>query len=152
MVNAQEEVSIQEEAIALENAMYSNSYVVILETSNDYFALRKKMFNLSKELNIEIDTMDRGFDRKEKIISLPENYEDIIYAGFYYPRRFNSETLSLEYLNYYKDDSKFLEGPMALVTMITSDKKEAEERLKSIKMYEKKAFILQARIYIACMH
>ena len=85
---------------------YMNAYIVVSDTSQNYFELRQKMFELSKVLKTEIDTMGRGFNKNKNLICLPENDEDEIYAGDYFPRRYPSETLSLEYLIYYTNGNK----------------------------------------------
>ena len=141
-INAQE---ISEE-------QYMNAYIVIADTSQNYVELRKKMFGINEKLKTEIDTMGRGFNREKNLICLPENDEDEIYAGDYFPRRYPSETLSLEYLVYYTNGKKPTEGTIALVTIITDNKEKADKKLAEIKKYSDKAFIVNSQIYMGCMH
>ncbi len=136
----------------INDELYMNAYIVVSDTSKNYNKLRKKMLKLSEKLNSEIDTMGRGFNRTKNLICLPENDEDDIYAGDYFPRRFPSETLSLEYLIYYINGSKPTEGTIALVAMVTDDKKKAENKLSKVKNYSKGAFIVNTEIYMGCMH
>lgn len=136
----------------ISDEQYMNAYIVISDTSQDYSELRQKMFDLNEKLKTEIDTMGRGFNREKNLICLPENNEDEIYAGGYFPRRYPSETLSLEYLVYYTNGKKPTEGTIALVAIITDDKEKADKKLVEVKKYSDKAFILNSQIYMGCMH
>jgi len=136
----------------ISDEQYMNAYIVIADTSQNYVELRKKMFDINEKLKTEIDTMGRGFNREKNLICLPENDEDEIYAGDYFPRRYPSETLSLEYLVYYTNGKKPTEGTIALVTIITDNKEKADKKLVEIKKYSDKAFIVNSQIYMGCMH
>ena len=131
---------------------YINAYVVICDTSQDYYELREKMFLLNKALKIEIDTLGRGYDLSKKQICLPEDDEDEIYSGNFYPRRYPSETLSLEYLNYYVNGFKPNKKTIDIISLITDDKDKAELQIIEIKKYSENAFILNSTIYMGCMH
>ena len=84
------------------NATY---FVVVADTNSDYFFLRDKMFKLSMRLQLPIDTMGRFFNKTKNLIALPDNDEDEIYAGDYFPRRFPSDNFSLEYLDFYQREA-----------------------------------------------
>jgi len=131
---------------------HMNAYIVVSDTSQNYFELRQKMLDLSQALKTKIDTMGRGFNKTKNLICLPENDEDKLYAGAYLPRRYPSETLSLEYLVYYTNGKKLTKETIALVTMITDNKKKAEKKLTEMKKYSAKAFILKSKIYMGCIH
>lgn len=88
--------------------MYMNAFIIVADTSESYEILHKKMYELSSKLNFEVDTMGRGYDKNKGLICLPENHEDEIYAGDYFPRRYPSDKLSLEYLDYYKKEINHL--------------------------------------------
>jgi len=136
----------------ISDEQYMNAYIVVSDTSQNYFELRQKMFDLNEKLKTEIDTMGRGFNKKKNLICLPENDKDEIYAGDYFPRRYPSETLSLEYLIYYTNGKKPTEGTIALVTIITDNKEKAEKKLAEVKRYSDSAFIINSKIYMGCMH
>ena len=136
----------------ISDEQYMNAYIVVSDTSQNYFELRQKMFDLKEKLKTEIDSMGRGFDKKKNLICLPENNEDEIYAGDYFPRRYPSETLSLEYLIYYTNGKIQTEGTIALVTIITDNKEKAEKKLAEVKKYSDRAFIVNSKIYMGCMH
>ncbi len=137
---------------AQDSSEYTNAYVVIADTSNDYYDLRSKMFELSKNSNLEIDTLDRGFDADENKLCLPKDHEDYIYAGFYYPRRDYSMSISIEYLEYYKSGSLSGNGPYALVCAISGNKEQAKIIRDKIVPIFGKTYIMGSRIYIGCMH
>lgn len=86
---------------------------------------------------------------RQKLI-LSESDEDEIYAGSYFPRRFPSENLSIEYLEFYDDKADSL--TFALVSGIYETKSKADSALKAMKKFEPNAFLLKSRIYIGCMH
>jgi hypothetical protein len=132
--------------------MYMNAFIVIADSSQVYSELKLKMFNLKDKLNVEIDTMGRGYNKTKDLICLPENDEDEIYAGDYFPRRFPSETLSLEYLDYY--DKKNGEKTIGLIVGIFQQKEKlnAERLLKKLSEFFPNAYILNTDIYMGCMH
>ncbi len=129
---------------------YAAYYIVIADTGQDYFVLRKKMFGLNSKLNLPIDTMGRLFNAGKNLIALPENDEDELYAGEYFPRRFPSINLSLEYLNFYQKEAG--QKTIALVTGIYETNQQADNACKVLRKTEKKAFKIKAEIYVGCMH
>jgi len=131
---------------------YMNAYIVVADTSQDYIELREKMFDLSDKLKLEIDTMGRGYSKTKKLISLPDNHDDEIYAGDYFPRRYPTETLSLEYLEYYTEGVNPTEGTIALILTITDNQEIASTTLKRVQQYTESAYIINTRIYMGCMH
>jgi hypothetical protein len=129
---------------------YATYFIVVADTSTDYYFLHKKMFNLSRHLNIPIDTIGRFYNTIKNLIALPDNDEDEIYAGDYFPRRFPSDNLSLEYLNFYQKQAS--EKTIALVTGIYETEKSADSALTVLHKTEKKVFKIKADIYVGCMH
>lgn len=129
---------------------YANYFVVVADTSADYFLLHKKMLALNRRLHIPIDTMGRFYNKAKNLIALPDNDADEVFAGNYFARRILSEDLSLEYLNFYQPQSR--EKTIALVTGIYETQKSADSALAVLKKAEKKAFKIASTIYIGCMH
>jgi hypothetical protein len=129
---------------------YQTMYVVVADTSAVYYPLHEKMFALHTSLKQEIDTMGRYYDKKLDKIVLPLDDEDDIYAGDYYPRRYASSALSLEYLSMYSDTAS--PKTMALVTGIYESEKSADSAFVIVKQKAPKAFTLKAKIYMGCMH
>lgn len=136
-----------------ENALEGNYqiyYLVIADTGMRYAPLQASMFQLHTELDMTIDTMERTYYPEKDLIALPEDHEDEIYAGDYFPRRSPGNTLSLEYLSTFSKKSN--EKTIALVAGIYDDLQEAEEAAKPIKKLMTNTFILKANVYIGCMH
>jgi hypothetical protein len=125
-------------------------FVVVADTNLDYSSLYKKMFDINSKLKIPIDTMGRFFNKKKNLIALPDNDEDDIYAGDYFPRRFPSDNLSLEYLDFYQRQAG--EKTIALVTGIYVTEKSADSALSILQKTETKVFKIKADIYVGCMH
>jgi hypothetical protein len=139
--------SVVEDTTDYNNATY---FVVVADTSLDYPTLHRKMFDLNSKLKIPIDTMGRFYNKTKNLIALPDNDEDEIYAGDYFPRRFPSDNLSLEYLNFYQRQAS--EKTIALVTGIYETEKSADSALTVLHKTEKNVFKIKADIYVGCMH
>ncbi len=129
---------------------YATYFVVVADTSSDYFLLRKKMFYINKQTGIPIDTAGRFYNKVKNLIALPDNDADEIYAGDYLPRRFPSNNLSLEYLGLYQKQAK--EKTIALVTGIYETEKRADSVLVILQKIEKKTFKIKSNMYIGCIH
>jgi hypothetical protein len=125
-------------------------YIVVADTGNDYYELRDQMLSISNTANLIIDTMGRYYNEQKKLIQLPDNDEDEVYRGDYFPRRFPSESLSLEYLTLYNSISG--DNTIALVTGIFETKHSADSARQSILNIQPKTFVLESRIYTGCMH
>lgn len=125
-------------------------FVVVADTSSDYYFLHEKMFALNRQLNIPIDTMGRFYNKSKNLIALADDDEDKIYAGEYYPRRSPSDNLSLEYLKLYQEQAG--DKTIALVTGIYETEKSADSALIILQKTEKKVFKIKADIYVGCLH
>lgn len=128
---------------------YSIYYVTIADTSSNYHLLDGKMYELSKTMNKKIDTMNRHYDAKKNDIVLADDDEDEMYRGEYFPRRYPSEDLSLEYLEVY---TEYPTNAIALVAGIYEEQKAADSTLTLLKPHATKAFVLKSRVYVGCMH
>lgn len=129
---------------------YATYFLVIADTSKDYFLLRKKMMNIHSKMNWPIDTMGRYFNKEKNEIVLPDDDEDELYAGSYFPRRFPTRDLSLEYLDFYQERAG--EHTIALVAGIYETEQSADSALTIIRVFDKKAYKLKSNIFIGCMH
>ncbi len=129
---------------------YATYFVIVADTDANYYTLRDKMFTLNKQLNMPIDTMGRYYNAAKNLIALPDDAEDDIYAGDYFPRRYPSENLSLEYLSIYREQSP--EKTMALITGIYERESSADSAMALIKKAEGRVFKLRSNIYVGCMH
>jgi hypothetical protein len=129
---------------------YATYFLVVADTSKDYFLLRKKMMNIHSKMNWPIDTMGRYFNKKKNEIVLPDDDEDELYAGSYFPRRFPTSDLSLEYLDFYQERAG--ERTIALVAGIYETEQSADSALAIVRVFDNKAYKLKSEIFIGCMH
>ena len=129
---------------------YATFFIVISDTGRDYYPLRNKMIALGDRLDILVDTMGRQYNAEKDLIALPENAEDEMYAGDYFPRRFPSEHFSLEYLNFYKENSN--DKTIALVAGIYDNDRSADSALTVLRTIEGNSFKYKAKVYTGCMH
>ncbi len=128
---------------------YADYYIVVVDTGTNYYLLRDKMFTVKQSTGIPIDTMDRHYDKSKDLIIVPDTSSDEIYAGDYFPRRYPSANLSLEYMTVYKPDSK--DKTIGLIAGIYEKKNSADSALNII-AGQKEAFELKSKVYIGCMH
>jgi hypothetical protein len=129
---------------------YTNYWIVIADTGLKYDQLLKQMLVLNEKVKLPIDSMGRFYNRKKDLIALPDNDEDEMYAGEYFPRRFESDFLSIEYLNYYTSSSK--EKVMSIVAGVFINESSADSVLTQIRNFKSSAFKLKANLYTGCMH
>jgi len=87
---------------------------------------------------------------KKNLISLTDDHEDEVYAGDYFPRRFPSEFLSLEYLSLYKENAG--DKTIALLVGIYETEKAADSISNILKNREPKLFKIKTEMYVGCMH
>ncbi|WDF76519.1 hypothetical protein ACFGVS_26285 [Mucilaginibacter sp. AW1-7] len=128
---------------------FANYYVLVADTGKDYDELKAKMLALHESSNLAIDTMGRYYDKTKGLIDLPDDDDDEMDTGEYFPRRYPSESLSLEYLDEYRPASK--SKMIALIVGIYETKTSADSALNAIKP-GKNAFVQKARIYVGCMY
>jgi hypothetical protein len=129
---------------------YVKLYAVIADTGFNYFVLNRSMYSISAALRISVDTMGRHYDPKKKKIVLSDTDEDELYRGEYFPRRFPSSYLSMEYFATYTSDS--CGDVMALCAGLFKNEAEADSVLTLIKPAAPKAFKVAAKMYLGCMH
>lgn len=130
--------------------MHATFFLSVADTGRDYFKLRALMLRVSNLTHAAIDTQGRYYNKKKDEIVLPEDDEDEIYAGEYFPRRFESSTLSLEYYGWYAKPST--EKNIAILAGIFSQQKSADSMTALIKPVAPKAFSIRVKIYTGCMH
>ncbi|MCW3121043.1 MAG: hypothetical protein JWQ38_535 [Flavipsychrobacter sp.] len=125
-------------------------WFTIADTSNSYALLAAKMYALQKTLGWPIDTMGRYYNPKKDLIAVPDNDEDEMYRGEYYPRRYPSQNLSLEYYQTYMPNST--EKNIALVAGIYETQQSADSLLLLLKPAALHAFVVKANVFEGCMH
>jgi len=129
---------------------YAVYFIIIADTGKDYFSLRNKMFELNKSVHLSIDTLGRYYNKKKNLIALPDNAKVELYAGEYFPRRFPSESMSLEYLSYYQKESD--KKTIALVTGVYENEKEADDNYNKLIQSGIKPIKMKTKMYVGCIH
>ncbi len=129
---------------------YQMYYAVLADTGRDYSSLHNTMFLIAKELNHPIDTMERYFDESTKELKLLEDSDDEMYAGYYFPRRFEGNFLSIEYLYLY--DNKANINTMALVAGSFLNPESADSLCRKLKPIAPKSLVVMFWEYDGCMH
>lgn len=138
------------DTIAIEDLPYADYYIVVADTGFSYQPLQAKLLQLKATTHLEVDSMGRYYNPQKNRIVLPDDDEDEIYAGEYYPRRDQGEYLSLEYLYVYSRNTE--DSMIALITGIYPDEAAAKAALPAIKAQVPTAFTMKASVYIGCMH
>jgi len=129
---------------------YTIVHVVVADTGLDYYPLQQAMYSLSSQLNIPIDTMNRYYNAQKNEIVLADDDEDEMYRGEYFPRRFASAVLSLEYYRIYNDTTT--DKNIALIAGTYESAKSADSALALLRPLAPQSFGKAARIYVGCMH
>ncbi len=132
------------------NDQTATYFVVVTDTGSSYHRLHEYMMALHQSASLEIDTMGRGYNKAKDLIALPEDDEDEMYAGEYFPRRFPSTNLSLEYLSLYREHAH--PKTIALIAGIYGTAPEADSAASVLRKQRTGAFVLKSEIYIGCMH
>jgi hypothetical protein len=132
------------------NEEVATFFIVVADTGLNYYLLNQKMYALSDQLHMQIDTMGRYYNKNKDLISLPVNHEDKVYAGAYFPRRFPSASLSLEYLSFYREQPS--KNTIALVAGIYEKQESADSALSVLRKAEENPFMFKTNIYIGCVH
>jgi hypothetical protein len=108
------------------------------------------MYRAGMAMHLLVDTEGRYYNKKLKRIVLREDDPDEIYRGQYYIRRYDGESLSLEYLNFYAEGAPG--NTIALVAGIYGQRRNADSMLRVARGYVPGAFVVKAKLYMGCMH
>ncbi|GAB2530106.1 hypothetical protein [Spirosoma aerophilum] len=125
-------------------------FVVVADTGVYYANLRQQMLGYQTPLRQSIDTMGRTYSKAKDLIALPDNSEDLVYAGDYYPRRFPSSTLSIEFMDVYHETSS--DKSMALIAGIYEQQRTADSALMILKKFSPRAFAIKSTLSADCLH
>jgi hypothetical protein len=133
-----------------EDNFMQTMYIVIADTGYDYHAVRRQMIDLNRSTSIPIDTMDRYYNENHRMIMVPDSLEDELYGKYYFMRRYPSESMSIEYLNYY--DSTIKDDRFAIFAGMYESEAKADSLLDEVLTYSKNAYMLPVEMYMGCMH
>lgn len=129
---------------------YAEYWIVIADTSLSYADLHAVLLRLHERSGLEIDTMNRYYNTERDQLILKEDDPDELYRGEYFPRRFPSETLSIEYLDFY--DGAGNDKTMACVAGIFERQRRAKRLVRKWRKEFPHLHTVHARVYIGCMH
>ena len=141
-----------EEISETKNEDYETAFVIVLDTSEQFY----KMYDLAKatseKFQLEFDTIERTYFPETNIWGVSQSSSDEIYRGQYFPRRKGDEKdkLSLEYMYWY--DKKSNDKKLMLVSNVFSFSMDAEQSVAAWRKSFPQAFILQCEMYFGCMH
>lgn len=125
-------------------------YVLCLEKSNNYNYLDSLMLAAGPKTNLPIDTMNRYYNKKKKMIVLSDKDEDEMYRGEYAPRRFTGSFISIESYSYYQTEAD--QSMMCLIGGLFDKKEDAELLLNEIKETFPHSEVFHTRLYNGCIH
>jgi hypothetical protein len=125
-------------------------YVLVADTGKQYITLNTTMYTLARKTDLEVDTLGRYYNSQKNKIVLSEEDDDELYAGEYFPRRFPSTSLSMEYMDTYNSNAS--EGMMGIIAGIFQKEEEAVAALKKIQALQANAHVIKAAIYVGCIH
>jgi hypothetical protein len=128
---------------------FADYYILVADTGSDYYSLRNKMIDLEHSAGIPIDTSGRYYNKSKDLIMEPDTTNGENYGDDYYPRRYPSKNLSLEYMNFYKPSSK--KKTLGLIAGIYETQAAVDSTLQSISL-PKSSFAFKSKVYIGCMH
>jgi hypothetical protein len=155
--------SSDNEANYISEDEYELKYVVSVSAGYNYDSLRRMAVEVSDFFNFKFDTLSRYFNSTKKKIVLPDNYDDDMWAGEYFFRRFGDDFVSVEmssaYIDtltekneiardvFYKDSLK-----MFVFANMYSSKSQADSLVKLLKPKFQHARSIPTQIYMGCMH
>lgn len=129
---------------------YAYYYLVIADSGKSYGVLEKQMHSIHQATKLEIDLMGRSYNAQKDLICLADDDPDEIYRGDYFPRRYPTASMSIEYFDFFSQKSS--DKNMILLTGIFETKEEAEKQREHILSAAPRAFIVHTPVYVGCMH
>lgn len=132
---------------------YTDMYLVVIDTGINYWQLEHTMFTLNGNLGLKIDTMNRYYNAGKNNVVLPDDDEDDIYAGDYFPRRYGDDFLSIENLSFYQPGSQTDDAnTFILISGLYDNPSSADSMATIIKAHHPTVFVMKSNIYMGCMH
>lgn len=133
----------------VDSEQYATTWLVVVDSGNDYYYLRKQMFNVHINTQLSIDTMGRYYNIERKEIILPDSITDA-YSGAYFPRRYGEYQLSIEHATFYgigKDNNTML-----LIAGILHSEDLADSLNNTLHDRGYNSFVSSIEMYMGCMH
>lgn len=135
-----------------ENSDMGTFYVVEVAEGNDFAELDQIAQGAASLLGSKTDMMNRIY-RKDKGIIVPEDSDDDIYSGEYYPRRpfYDQNFVSIEMAYAYKRNEKDT-LKMTVLANIFENKAQSDSVVKLLLPSFKGAKTLKTELFLGCMH
>lgn len=138
------------EQAAIDDFNFSTYYIVAIDSSMNYYDLHATMLHSQAATDLKIDSLGRYYDAKKDLICLPDTVFDELYRGEYYPRRHLSEFLSIEYYDFFNENTVYKN--MVLLAAIYDNKKSADSLHSILKIDFPNSFTEASEVYVGCMH
>lgn len=135
---------------------YYPYYIVTVADGDNFDSLKLIAGKAAELLNIKFDMLGRIYDSKKGIV-LPEDAEDEMYSGEYYPRRplYDTTCVSIEPKFQFKskDENVSAESSqMTIVALLSTRRGEADTVLGLLLPHFPTARVYQDSLYLGCMH
>lgn len=128
---------------------YATMYVVITDTSGDYYELQQKMYAIGNATGLPVDTMDRVYNPTKNAVVVTDSLDP--YYDEYYPRRADGAAMSIEHLSWY-DTTTHDDKMKALVAAQYESKKSADSILELVRVHAPNSFVYITNMYMGCMN
>lgn len=130
---------------------YETFHILTIGEGYNYDSLSTQASQVAQHLHVKVDNLERIYDSKKGII-VPDNSDDEVYRGEYYPRRFADPTVSIE-MNYaFADSMAEQDKKMIIVAGIYEKKSQADSVLALTKATYPLAKVITKELFIGCMH
>jgi hypothetical protein len=121
-----------------------DKYVLILKSTQNYDEAVRFATEASKKLGLEFNNAYREFSKK-KGIYYSKNCPSKLYAGCYYPRRYDGEQITLENSGDYKG---FAPAYIIVMAGIYEKVDMAEKALVKVKKFYKDAYVEKTNMWM----
>jgi hypothetical protein len=137
----------------IDTSEFVNAFLVVADEGTDYEHLMQGARQIMAICNLPFNQLGRIY-KKGKGIIVPENSDDEMYAGFYFPRRLfdDGQYCSIEMKGFYDSTASKDTSTMILVAAIFTKQKSADSLLQILKPQFANAYTLPSTIYMGCMH
>ena len=130
------------------NEYYKTLFVVVIDTSFEYYSLMREMYSLGTSMYYPVDTLGRYYDKKDRGILFIESENGEGGSVEYYPRRDAGSSLSIEYFSCYSNDTS--KKKLALVAGLFETKKSADSLCSIFKTHKPHVFVQRASMWAGC--
>ena len=135
---------------------YYPFYIVTVADGDNFDSLKLIAGKAAELLKIKFDMLGRIYDKKKGIV-LPEDAEDEMYSGAYYPRRplYDTTCVSIEPKFQFKSRDENISAEsrqMTVVALVSTRRGEADTMLGLLLPHFPTARMYQDSLYLGCMH